>query len=137
MKILLQNIIFPDIKINVNPGVYERISRGNKLDISLGMDSHSQLADKEKNLYQVQLMINIKNKLEDLFIDLSCIGLFIIEDIKDDEQLDFVLNVNCNSIMYPYAREKVTYLTQSAGLSPLMLDSYNFIQRYNEIKKSK
>ncbi|QAR32399.1 hypothetical protein EP073_02980 [Geovibrio thiophilus] len=135
MKLKMENIIFPNIRIIVAPDVYKRVSKGKNLNISIKLkNNHVPVSQKGKN-YQVQMDLSIENKEKDLIIEAIGVASFLLDELQDEEQKEFALNVNCCAIMFPYIREKITYLTQSAGLEPLILESFNFVDRYNKSKQ--
>ncbi len=58
-------------------------------------------------------------------------------DVKEVENLDKLVNINCNAILFPFVREIIADCTNRSGLPSLFLPSINFIKLYNEQEAEK
>jgi len=59
-------------------------------------------------------------------------GIFLFEDVlSDPDDITRIAEMNCASILFPFAREAVADITRRAGIGPMMLQPVNFIELYN------
>ena len=84
----------------------------------------------------VNLLINVTVSIKDNEIfTLNSIhtGVFNIAGYSGDE-LEQIIESFCPSIIYPYAREKVSAMVSNAGFPPLHLSPVDFDARYRASK---
>ncbi|MDR2526441.1 MAG: protein-export chaperone SecB [Rickettsiales bacterium] len=102
---------------------------------------------------KVLVDINVKNLQETLFeismnitadaiakekkvfiLELVYAGIFNIQNIKDEEELKEVSFIYCPSLLFPFARQIISNITQGASFPPLLLDTINFRGLYESKK---
>ena len=91
------------------------------------------------NLYEVVVHINItcRNQKKVAFIiELEQAGLFIIENISDQER-ERVIGTICPGTIFPYARENIDNLAVKGGFAPVQLAPINFEALYQQALESK
>lgn len=84
----------------------------------------------------VDLIINVSVTIKDKGVfTLKSVhtGLFNIKGYSGEE-LEQIVESFCPSIIYPYAREKVSSLVSNAGFPPLHLSPVDFDARYRASK---
>ncbi|MCP8351691.1 protein-export chaperone SecB [Candidatus Synchoanobacter obligatus] len=87
----------------------------------------------------VNLLINVAVSIKDKEIfKLKSVhtGVFNVTGY-DDKELEQITESFCPSIIYPYAREKVSAMVSSAGFPPLHLSPVDFDARYRAAKEGK
>ena len=87
----------------------------------------------------VELVINVAVTIKDKNVfTLKSIhtGVFNIQGYSGDE-LEQIVQSFCPSIIYPYAREKISGLVSNAGYPPLHLSPVDFDARYRASKEEK
>lgn len=87
--------------------------------------------------YEVAMQIKAKAIVEDkvLFaVDLTYAGLFTVENIAEEHR-EFILLVQCPSIIFPFARRIVADSTRDGGFQPLMIDPVDFASLYARKKQ--
>ncbi len=64
-------------------------------------------------------------------------GVVVLDEpLTDEERLNMVLHVSAPSMLYPYIRQHVAYLTMNAGFPALQLDPINFFVLYRKHQAS-
>lgn len=59
-------------------------------------------------------------------------GIFLFENVlSDPDDITRIAEINCASILFPFAREAVAEITRRAGIGPMLLQPVNFIELYN------
>lgn len=82
----------------------------------------------DEGFYHVELKLTVTAKYptQTLFLaELSQCGVFQIRGVPDAD-MEAVLSVACPNILFPYAREVVSDLTNRAGFPPVVLAPVNF-----------
>jgi preprotein translocase subunit SecB len=95
-----------------------------QVDIQL----HHNSTRVDDGVYQCVLTITVTAKAQDktmFLVEAAQAGIFVARNIPDQE-LDAVLGIACPNILFPYAREVVSDLTQRAGFPPVILAPVNF-----------
>ena len=109
------------------------------------MNHDSELIDVENNLYSVNVSLTIKSfevidndgkkdKGEPIYtatVKQSC--LFIIQGFSIEE-LELILNVNCPSITFPYARSEINRMLSETQMSKPSLQPVMFESVYKKKK---
>ncbi len=88
----------------------------------------------------VLLQLKIEGEQIHFVVEASYLGVFEFDrDLSGiaRDRLDRVIKVNCAAILFPFVREIVAETTRRAGLSPLVLDSFNFVKAYEKGKMEK
>jgi preprotein translocase subunit SecB len=95
-----------------------------QVDIQL----HHNSSRVDDGVYQCVLTINVTAKAGEktmFLVEAAQAGIFVARNIPEQE-LDAVLGIACPNILFPYAREVVSDLTQRAGFPPVILAPVNF-----------
>ena len=82
----------------------------------------------DEGVYQTVLTITVTAKAQDktmFLVEAAQAGIFVARNIPEQE-LDAVLGIACPNILFPYAREVISDLTQRAGFPPVILAPVNF-----------
>ena len=93
----------------------------------------------ENGKHIVNLVINVSVKIKDTDIftlKSTHTGVFSIEGYEGEE-LEQITKSFCPSIIYPYAREKVSSIVSGAGYPPLHLSPVDFDARFRAEKEAK
>lgn len=90
--------------------------------------------------YEITLLIevisNIEQTKESIFkVVLEYSGIFKLEGDLTEEYRDEILLVNCVSLLFPFARQKMADVTLSGGYQPVMLDPIDFRNVYMQSKQ--
>lgn len=82
----------------------------------------------DEGFYHVELKLTVTAKYptQTLFLaELSQCGVFQVRGVPEAD-MEAVLSVACPNILFPYAREVVSDLTNRAGFPPVVLAPVNF-----------
>lgn len=116
-----------------NPGAPDSL----RADLpSPGIDLNVEVkgAPKDDNTAEVAIFVTAtaKRGKDIAFIcEIEYAGLFAFANIPVD-QIEGVMLVECPRILFPFARQLLSSLTQQGGFPPLMLDPIDFAQLYNQ-----
>lgn len=86
----------------------------------------------DKNLYEALLTVTVTAKINDktmFLVEVCQAGIFRIEGVSDKD-VQTVLAVTCQNILFPYAREAVSDVIIRAGFPPVLLSPVNFEALY-------
>lgn len=111
-----------------NPNAPSSLSGGAKPTIDLSLDLHVMRIAEEKDVFEVILTIeaNATSNKESLFVvELKYAGVFTVSGVSEDER-KVILGVHCPSLIFPFARNIISDVTQSGGFQPLMIDPIDF-----------
>lgn len=89
--------------------------------------------------HAVELIINVTVSIKEtevFTLSSTHTGVFSIEGYEGDE-LEQIIKSFCPSIIYPYAREKVSAMVSGAGYPPLHLSPVDFDARFRAEKEAK
>lgn len=92
----------------------------------------------EPNTYEVLLTLTCtvsSNEKVAFLIEVKKAGIFTLKNFSE-QQLHFVLNCVCPSIIFPYAREVISDTSTRAGFPPLILAPINFEAIYAQKQKA-
>jgi len=108
-----------------------------KLDFDIEMNRISL----EDNLYEVTMAITVTvsiakdtdSVLETAFlVEVKQAGIFLLEGVADERQIDYILSTTAPTILFPYAREVVSNLVTKGGFPQLVIPPMNFDAMYQE-----
>jgi len=133
MKYKVSHVIFPKIDFEASPSFYNRMHTGGNLDLETELGTAYKKVNDTR--YEVILNLIMRNKENDFNLRVTSLGIFEFDEIENDDALDYALNVNCNAVLFPYIREKISSITLNAGMTPIQMESYNFIERYRQMKE--
>ena len=100
----------------------------NQLELNI---KHQQL---QADIYEVVLQINVVGKAKGrtaFQIEIQQAGIFELKGM-DDEQRQTMLDVDCPSQLFPYARKTIADLTLAGSLPALTLAPINFDAIYQQ-----
>lgn len=95
---------------------------------SVDIQLHHNSSRVDEGVYQCVLTITVTAKSADktmFLVEAAQAGIFVARNIPEQE-LEAVLGIACPNILFPYAREVVSDLTQRAGFPPVILAPVNF-----------
>ena len=101
----------PDIQVNTS--------------ISL---THDYLDD--KNSLRLFLKAEVSGESAPLNISVEMGSLFTFEKKPKADKIGEIAEINCASILFPFAREVIADLTRRSGLQPFLLPPVNFVELY-------
>jgi len=85
------------------------------------------------DMYEVTLNIEIcaRHKNTSLYIlNFTYAGLFELNNFKDEEETEEALAVDCPNIIFPYARQYVSFVTGLTTLPTSLIQEINFKELY-------
>ena len=88
----------------------------------------------EEKVFEVVLNITVTVKSEEktaFLVEIHQAGIFVVNGFAED-QLKYMLNTYCPTILYPYAREMISSIVTKGGFQPLLLAPINFEALYAE-----
>lgn len=101
--------------------------------IKLNVDVQARDLD-EPNCVAVELKIEVDGKTssnEQLFIlEVVYAGVFCIKNVPDDNMRRFIIGAHCPSLLFPFARQVVAYISHNASFQPIMIDPVDFAKLY-------
>ena len=109
------------------PGTLRARDKGPEIQIGVNVNANPFGDD-----FDVNLTINGKAVIEDetLFVvELVYGGVFRLQGFKREHVLP-VLFIECPRILFPFARQIVSDVTQSGGFPPLRIDPIDFAQMF-------
>ena len=93
-------------------------------------------SDNHEERYEVSIVITVDVSMEkeEVFrVHVNQGGTFLIKGYTEEET-EHLTESFCASILYPYARQKISDMITSAGFPPLHLSPIDFETRYRQIK---
>jgi preprotein translocase subunit SecB len=120
---------------NVGDNTYEVV-----LSIKAFAESMDNMDKKESKNNKNDVNDNDKeNKLNLFEIKLAYAGLVTLENITEEEQKEFILNIHVPTLLFPYARSVLSEITKDAGFQPLILEpiDFNRLHQYRKEEKEK
>ena len=122
----IQKIYIKDISFESpsTPDVFSFKNWEPKIELNLN-NSNNKVAD---GVYEVVLSVTATVKNEDktaFLVEVQQAGIFTVQGFKA-EDARYILNSQCMTILFPYAREAVSDLTTRGGFPPLLLNPVNF-----------
>jgi preprotein translocase subunit SecB len=100
----------------------------------VNVDLHVENKLLEEDVHEVVLKVTITTKLDKktaFLAEVSQAGIFTLKNFAD-EQFKAMLGSFCPNILFPYAREAVSDLTNRGGFPPLYLAPINFDALYQQ-----
>ena len=101
-----------------------------KIELNLN-NANSSIDDK---LYEAVLTITATVKHQDktaYLVEVQQAGIFAVLGFNDNDK-KYLLGSQCMNILFPYARETVSDLTNRGGFPPLILSPVNFDALYQQ-----
>ena len=85
------------------------------------------------DVYEVTLNIEISVRHENTslyILNFTYAGLFELNNFKDEEEIEEALAVDCPNIIFPYARQYVSFVTGLTTLPTSLIQEINFKELY-------
>ncbi len=112
-----------------------------QLGYSLNIDHNNEIYDQDKNIYLVNVKLNLdalNNELQgdEAIIYQSLSHYFALFEInsENDEELEVLLKVNAPSLIFPYVRQHLHMILESSGLPKPLIQPIAFDQKFLEEK---
>jgi len=115
-----------------NPNSPASLAAGSAPEIAIGINVGAQ--KQENGTYAVELSINAKATREGslLFnVELVYGGLFNIQNFPEN-QLHPLVMIECPRLIFPYARQVLSTVTQTGGFPPLLMEPVDFAAIYRQ-----
>lgn len=116
-----------------NPDAPASIIGGNG-NPTFGVNINVQVKKQADDIYAVELTTNAKAEREGkmLFnIELVYGGLFRIANVPEN-QLPPLLMIECPRLIFPFARQVISNVTQAGGFPPLLMEPVDFVSIYQQ-----
>jgi preprotein translocase subunit SecB len=98
-----------------------------EINTSLAL-THDYMDD--QNRLRLFMKVEVTGETAPLNISIEMGSLFIFEKKPAPYELTRVAEINCASILFPFAREVIADLTRRAGLAPFLIPPVNFVEFY-------
>jgi len=128
----LQKIYIKDLSFESPRAVESLLKPFERSDVNFQIKAENRKV--EEGVYEVVLMATVTVSKENsplYLIEVKQAGLFLLNNFPEPE-LAVMLNVYCPSILYPYAREVVSNMTERGGFPQLLLKPVNFDAIYRQ-----
>jgi preprotein translocase subunit SecB len=127
----IQNIYVKDISFETpnSPQIFME-----KWEPKMEYEISTSIKNLEEKVFEVVLNITVTVKAEEktaFLVEVHQAGIFVVSGFAED-QLKYMLNTYCPTILYPYAREMISNLVTRGGFQPLLLAPINFEALYAE-----
>lgn len=99
-----------------------------RVELNLGQKAQ-QLAP---NVFEIVLTVTVTCKMGDktaYLAEVQQAGIFGLAGF-DPQQLDMVIGTYCPHVVFPYARQAISYLIEQGGFPPFLMQPINFEQIY-------
>ena len=101
------------------------------IQVKINLDASKR---EQENQYNSSIKINVESKdaktKESIFLlELDYGGIFLIENIPDDQLHPFLM-IECPRMLFPFVRRVIHDVTRDGGYPPLNLDSIDFLSMY-------
>ncbi len=105
-------------------------------DIQVQVNLDAKKRQNAENQYEVAIKLKIEAKTktssEMIFvIELDYAGIFLIENVPDEQMHPFLL-IECPRMIFPFVRRIVSDVSRDGGFPPLNLETIDFIALYRQ-----
>lgn len=100
----------------------------------INLNLANDVTELEENLFEVSLTLTVTATLEDktaYIIEVEQAGIFTVMGFEDEQQ-GFIIGAMIPNILFPYARETISTLSQKAGFPPMLLNPIDFNGLYQQ-----
>ena len=100
--------------------------------VDIKLHSLNTRIEEDDNLYESILHVAVTAKHDEttiFMVEIEQAGVFEISELMDEE-LDKTLQVECPNILFPYAREAISYMVSKGGFPQLLMAPINFESIY-------
>ena len=128
----IQKIYVKDVSFESpeSPEIFKFTKWDPKIELNLN-NAHSKIDD---NMYEAILTVTATVKHEDKVAYLTEVqqaGIFALVGFNENDQ-KYLLGSQCMNILFPYAREAISDLSNRGGFPPLILAPVNFDALYQQ-----
>lgn len=86
----------------------------------------------DSKILQVSDVVEVSGNEAPFNLMVEYAGIFLFEDVlSDPDVITRIAEINCASILFPFAREAVAEITRRAGIGPMLLQPVNFVELFN------
>jgi len=86
----------------------------------------------DTKILQVSDIVEVSGNEAPFNLMVEYAGIFLFENVlSDPADITRIAEMNCASILFPFAREAVAEITRRAGIGPMLLQPVNFVELYN------
>ncbi len=112
----VQADVQPDIQVQVNLDARKRANADNQFEVSI----------------KLKIEAKAKGSGDMIFvIELDYAGIFLIENVPDEQMHPFLL-IECPRMIFPFVRRIVSDVSRDGGFPPLNLETIDFIALYRQ-----
>ncbi|MBN2646652.1 MAG: protein-export chaperone SecB [Thiotrichales bacterium] len=100
----------------------------------LAVDLNVESTGLTENVFHVILRVTATTQVEEttaFLCEVEQAGIFTLQGFREEE-LNYLLGVQCPTVLFPYARETVSDLVARGGFPQLLLEPVNFEAMYHE-----
>lgn len=115
------------------PNTPEIFKKNWEPEINLKLDNNLQKLE-EEGLYEISLTVTVTATIEEqnaYVVEVEQAGIFTIDGFEE-EQTAYIIGALVPNILFPYARETISSLTQKAGFPPMTLNPIDFNALYQQ-----
>jgi len=132
---IIKQLFVQDTNLKVQTPAF-RLNQEWNPEANMQLDVKTEALENDHHLVDLLLKIEVKIGKTDVFtLELVQSGIFEVSGYTA-EQNDQLLNSFCPNILFPYARQLISQLTNQAGFPPLIVAPVDFDGRYQQIKAS-
>jgi preprotein translocase subunit SecB len=85
----------------------------------------------DSKILQVSDIVEVSGNEAPFNLMVEYCGIFLFEgELSDPDDITRIAEINCASILFPFAREAVAEITRRAGIGPMMLQPVNFVELF-------
>lgn len=102
--------------------------------INLTLGNSSTELDEENGIYEVSLTLTVTAEIGEktaYMVEIEQAGIFTVVGF-DEAQLAYVIGALIPNILFPYARETISSLSQKSGFPPILLQPIDFNTVYQQ-----
>lgn len=127
----INRIYIKDLSVET-PNSPEIFKRAWEPEVNLQLDN--ALQELEDDLYEVSLTVTVTATIKEktvYVVEIEKAGIFTLKGF-DDQQKSYLIGAMIPNILFPYARETISSLTQKAGFPPMLLNPIDFNAIYQQ-----
>ncbi len=103
-------------------------------EVNINLSNAANEIDGDGALFEVSLTLTVTAELGDktaYVVEVEQAGIFTLQGF-DDEQKGYLIGAVVPNILFPYARETISSLSQKAGFPPMLLNPIDFNALYQQ-----
>lgn len=103
-------------------------------EINLNLGNSARVLDEAEGFYEVSLTITVTATLGEqtaYVIEVEQAGIFTLQGFEQEQQA-YVVGAMIPNILFPYARETISTLSQKAGFPSMLLNPIDFNGLYQQ-----